>query len=296
MSLKINQEVWVYVERLYIYCYDKDQFKNFLKQHGVDYDNPNYDSLLEKSGEANKIPLYKFMSEINWDFAHFMQTVPTYKYLSILQRIIFDPKIIETRKDGWNYYREPVREWHQKIIDQIKLSGAVIDIQNKKIQILEPEEDFGSIDFLPYDFNDLFLDYIRKEINESYNNGQLLAVVILSRKLLEALIIRIFEVYFPKIVSGTYQEANHSLWYNKTQSRHHGLENLIMNLRARSVDFHEDKDLVEDVCILVEQVRIEANKCVHKDYKIPDEELLKKIKIESAVISIRKLFKKYCNP
>jgi hypothetical protein len=295
MSLKLNQEIWMYVERLYIHCYGAESFKIFLKKYGIDYDNPKYTDL-KASGPSHKIPLYVFMSEPNYDFANFMQTVPTYKYLPILQQIVFDSTIIATREDGWNYYGEPIRNWHQKVIEILRTTGVNIDNTNKKLSITEDEEDFGGPDFLPYDFSDLFLDYIRKEINESYNNGQLLAVIMLSRKLLEALIIRICEVVFPKIVNGDYHEINHNIWYNKAKGRYHGLELLLSNLKARSVDFHEDKDLLEETCDLIETIRIEANKCVHRDYKIPSEEYLKTLKIENAVVSARKLYKKYCNP
>ena len=296
MSLKLNQEIWMYVERLYIHCYDAEQFVIFLKQHGVEYNNPQYEELLKIEGYSHEKPLYKFMSEENFEFANFIQTIPTYKYLPILQKIVFDEKILQTRKDGWNYYGEPIRSWHPKIIELLRASGINIDTGNKKLSLPDVEEDFESPDFLPYNFNDLFLDYIRKEINESYNNGQLLAVIVLSRKLLEALVIRVFEVVFSKMVGGQYNQKNHELWYDLTRARHHGLELLIETLKLNAESFHEDKDLVKKTCEDTERVRREANKCVHQDYQIPSEEYLKRLKIEVAIVSARKLYKKYCNP
>lgn len=295
MSLKLNQDIWTYVERLYIHCYNAEDFKIFLRKYGIEYDNPKYADLAI-TGPSHKIPLYAFMSEPNYEFANFMQTVPTYKYLPILQHVVFDIKTIATRNDGWNYYGEPIRSWHQKIVELLRATGVTFDTTNKKLSIAEEEEDFGGPDFLPYDFSDLFLDYIRKEINESYSNGQLLAVIMLSRKLLEALIVRICETVFPKIVSGSYIQTNHDIWYNKTKSHYHGLELLLSNLRTRSGEFHEDKDLLEQTCVAIDIIRNEANKCVHRDYQIPNEEYLKSLKLENAVVSTRKLYKKYCNP
>lgn len=286
----------MYVERLYIHCYDTGSFKIFLKKYGIEYENDRY-AEFGGSGKTHELPLYKFMSEPNYDFANFMQTIPTYKYLPILQQIVFDPTIINTRQDGWNYYGEPIRNWHSKIVEAIRATGINIDNSSKKLSMNEDEEEFGGPDFLPYDFNDLFLDYIRKEINESYSNGQLLAVIMLSRKLLEALIVRIFEVVFPKMTGGSYNQHNHELWYKKTGGgRYHGLEILLSNLKAKSSDFHEDKELLEQTCDAAEVVRIEANKCVHRDYKIPNEDYLKSLKLETAIVSARKLYKKYCNP
>jgi len=295
MSINLNQEIWLYVEKLYISSYSAEEFKIFLKKFGIDYDNPIYSSFANQ-GPSYEIPLYKFMKENNYDFANFMLTVPTYKYLPILKYIVFDDKLIATRKDGWNYYGEPIRNWHPKIVEILRSAGVNIDIESKKLVINEDEEDFEGPDFLPYNFNDLFLDYIRKEINESYRNGQLLAVIVLSRKLLEALVVRIFEVVFPKMNNSKYEEDNHKLWYDKTKGRYHFFETLLLNLKLKSSDFHEDKDLVEEASINIDKIRVEANKCVHKDYKIPDEEYIKNLKIEMAVVSIRKIYKKYCNP
>lgn len=295
MSIKLNQEIWLYVERLYIHCHGVDDFKVFLKKFGIDYDNPIYQDF-SANGPTHQNPRYVFMSEQNYDFANFMQTVPSYKYLSILERVIFDEEILATRKDGWNYYGESIRGWHPKIVEALKIANIRIDTDHKKISVDDQEEYFEGPDFLPYDFNDLFLDYIRKEINESYINGQLLAVTILSRKLLEVLVIRIFEVVFSKMVNGTYSEGQHKLWYDKDRARHHGLDLLLQNLSSNSTGFHEDKELVEQVCKAIEKVRREANKCVHRDYQIPTEKYLKSLKIEYAVVSARKLFKKYCNP
>jgi hypothetical protein len=290
MSININQEIWLYMERLYIHCYNAEDFKIFLKKFGIEYDNPLYVQF------KNTKVQYTFMSEPNYDFAHFMQTIPTYRYLPILRKIVFDSNITATRRDGWNYYQEYIRGWHPKVMELLRAAGVVIDTQNQNLSTTEDEEDFGGPDFLPYEFNDLFLDYIRKEINESYNNGQLLAVMMLSRKLLEALIIRIAEVALPKMINGKYNQDNHDLWYNKSHNRYHGLETLLVNLKEKSAEFDEDKDLMEQVCDEVDFIRNEANKCVHRDYKIPDESYLKTLKIESTIVSVRKIYKKYCNP
>jgi len=295
MSVNLNQEIWMYVEKLYIHCYGSDELKIFLNKFGVDYNNEQYFNL-SSDGSIHPIPLYAFMSRDNYEFANFMQTIPTYKYLPILQQVVFDVKIIETRKDGWNYYGEAIRNWHPKIVEILRASGVKLDVEKKKLSSSEDEEDFGGPDFLPYTFNDLFLDYIRKEINESHKNGQLLATIILSRKLLEILIVRIFEVVFPKVKTGVYSEDSHKLWYDKKRKRYHFLETLLENLKLNAIEFHEDEDLIIETVNTIDKIRIEANKCVHRDYKIPDEQYIKTLKIESAAVSIRKIYKKYCNP
>ncbi len=289
MSLHINKKIWVYVERLYIHCYKPEDFIVFLNQFGIEYDNKIY-----KEFDKTK-PLYEFMSEENYDFANFMQTVASYKYLPILEKVVFDKKIKSTKDDNWNYYGEYIRKWYDIIIDLLKMVGVNIDRENKKL-VYEEEEVFEGPDFLPYSFNDMFLDYIRKEINECYKTGQLLAVMILSRKILEVLFVRILQIVFPKIVSGEYSKENHYVWYNHKRNRYHNFENLIKNMKDNSSKFHEDKELIENICSRVKPFKDETNLYVHRDYKIPDETYLKSWRVSLIVELVRKIYKKYCNP
>lgn len=295
MSIKINQEIWIYVERLYIHCYGVAKFKLFLKRYGIEYISEVYKDF-NNDAPSNQKPFYLFMSEVNRDFANFMQTIPSYKYIPILQEVVYDECIRNTRTDNWNYYGVAIRNWHPKIVELLKSANVTFDIKNKKVIVEQQDEYFEGPDFLPYVFNDLFLDYIRKEINETYKNGQLLACIILSRKLLEVLIIRIFEVFFPKKTGGKYEESNHSLWFDKNRSQYHNFEQLLLNLKENSGEFHEDKELVEDVYSAIQKIRKSVNKYAHRDYKIPNDGVLKDLDIESVVVLVRKVYKKYCNP
>lgn len=97
MAIKIPKKIWVYVERLFICQYSAKDFKKLLKEYDIVYNNKIYGKF------ATTKTLYTFMSEENYDFANFMQTVPNYKYLQLLESVVFDSKIIETKDDKWNY-------------------------------------------------------------------------------------------------------------------------------------------------------------------------------------------------
>jgi len=297
MSFNINQKIWLYVERLYIHCYSSEEFIVFLKQFGIDYNNKIYKEFGDKK---SIISLYTFMSKENYDFANFILIVPAYKYLPILEKIVFDEKIKQTQNDGWNYYGEPIKRWYPAIINLLKAEGITFNNEKKKLLYKEQREQnsgsFAGFDFLPYDFKDMFLDYIRKEINECYNNRQFLAVMILSRKLLENLFIRILQVVFPKMVNQKYCEENHFVWYDKNCNRYKNFDELIENMKDNSSKFDEDKKLIEEICSLVKPFKDETNLYVHYDYKIPDEPYIKDWKIEKIVFSVRNVYKKYCNP
>ncbi|MDD5749292.1 MAG: hypothetical protein PHO91_00695 [Patescibacteria group bacterium] len=290
MSLNLPGIIWVYVERLYIVSYKADKFKMFLKSFDIEYDNDLY-----RQFTRNK-PLYTFMSQEDYTFAQFMQRIPTYKYLRILENVIFDEEIIKTKSDNWNYYGEEIKNWYPNLIELLKLAKVEINYENKKLLYKEEADNIEMDDFFPETFNDTFIDYIRKEANESYKQQLYLSVMFLSRKILEVTTIRILEIVFPKLKGSNYDQDNHSLWYNSEKNQYHSFNVLIENLKKNSNTFQEDEDVIKELCSLMEPLRKECNRCVHVDYKIPDDKYINSWQIVYTIRLARKLFKKYCSP
>ena len=290
MGLNLANKVWVYAERLYISTHSADEFIQILKGFGINYNNELYEQFKHTK------PLYTFMSNEDYAFADFMQTVPTYKYLAILEPIVFDEKVIATKKDNWNYYGEYIKNWYPNLIELLELAEVRIDYTNKKLIYEDKEYEPSTADFLPHSFNDPFLDYIRKEINDGYQRGLYLSVMFLSRKLLEVIFVRLFEVVFPKIVGGEYNADNHNLWFDVRKNAHRNFDTLLDNLKDKALAFHEGKDLILELCGFVKPFKDETNACVHKDYKIPNSKYVNSWRIEHLVNMARRLFKKYCNP
>ena len=297
MALTLNRRVWVLAERLFIHARSDSHLKRgaqefiqFLKQFNIDYPGEPYQEFGATKGE------YTFMSEDNYTFADFMQLVPTYKYLPILEKIAFDPDVKKTQRDNWNYYGEYIKNWHPELLSLLKLAGVTIDTKAQRLIYEEIEEKVHAEDFLPNEFGDPFLDYMRKEVNESYKNHLYLSVMFLSRKILEAIVVRIFEVVFPKLVNRQYAPNNHELWYNKDKGQYHNFETLLDNLKDKADDFDEDKSLILEIILLVKPFKNETNACVHNDYKIPDDAYIRQWKIPYLIGMARKVFRKYCNP
>jgi hypothetical protein len=290
MTLTLNKRVWVLAERLYIHCYKPEDFIELLQQDDIEYSSEIYGTFNSTKG------LYTFMSEDDYTFASFMELIPSYKYLSLLQKIVFDNKIRMTARDHWNYYGEPIRNWYPELVDLLKLAGVQIDYGAQKLTFPDIEPTPEKKDFLPDSFGDIFLDYIRKEINECYKNGWYLSVMFLSRKILEVTVVRIFEVVFPKLKNRIYSPDNHQLWYDVNHGRYHNFETLLDNLKLKAKDFDEDCDLVLEFITVVRPFKDESNKHVHYDYKIPDEQYLNQWRIPKIVGLARRLFRKYCNP
>src|SRR5262249_41662132 len=153
-------------------------------------------------------------------------------YLPLLQDIVFDPSVLKTKKDNWNYYGERISNWLPILTDLLTLAKVKLDVPNKRLIFEEVEEySDSSADFLPYSFGDIFLDYMRKEANECFQQKHYLATMFLSRKIAETILSRVMEIVFPKIVTGTYNETNHVLWYDKNRGRSHGFGVILENLK-----------------------------------------------------------------
>ncbi len=291
MAIIINKKVWVLAERLYIYKHTKEDFIKFLQRFDLNYTNDNYNTFDSTKG------LYTFMSTEDYAIAEFMELVPIYKYIPILQEIIFDERIQQTIHDNWNYYGEFVKKWYPDLLDLINLAGITVDTASKQLKYTEPTLlTEASQNFIQDGFGDYFLDHICREINQCYKNGLYLSVMFLSRKLLETIIIRLFEVVFPKMVNKIYSAENHLLWYDTSNNRYHNFEILLDNLHINSKEFHEDEKMINDMLLLVRPFKNETNKCIHLDYKIPDEKYITGWRIPVIIAYAHRLFRKNCNP
>jgi len=68
------------------------------------------------------------------------------------------------------------------------------------------------------------------------------------------------------------------------------------NLKANSESFQEDKEFVDEVCILIKPLKNEINKIFHRDYKIPSNDDVNKWDIPGLSNKLGRLYRKYCNP
>lgn len=286
MNSSINDQIWQYVEKLYIHCYELDGFLKFIKSKNVELPSDIYDNF----------EIYRLMSADNYNFAEFMRSVSIYKCLPILSEVIFDVKIQSTQSSNWNYYGTSIKNWYLQLKDQIEQAGFIISNVNKEIY---PKDDvipnLRRQELIEVDFNDPFLNHIKKEINECYIEEHYLAVMILSRKLAECLIIRLMERVFPKNQNNTYNSQNHSLLCDIGKNYHiHNLSVLLENIKDNSAAFQEDEDLVKDTYSLVKPFKNETNKIVHKDYKNPIKETVDMWDISRMMNMLWKLYRKYC--
>lgn len=286
MNSSISDQVWQYVEKLYVHCYELDGFLNFLKSKGIEIPENLYENF----------EVYRFMTTDNRGFSEVMRNTPVYRSLPALSDIIFDSKIKSTEQSNWNYYGVSIKNWYPRLLELIQSEGIFIDFSKKSVAFREdilPSQEIK--DFIEVSFSDPFLDPVRKEINECYAEEHYIAVMLLSRKLAECLIVRIIENVFPKRdVNGQYSSLNHSLLYNVPSGRIHDLSVLLESLKNNASAFHEDKLLVEDMCTAAKPFKNNANHVAHRDHKNPNKDSINEQNISNIINLLWRLYKKYC--
>lgn len=290
MPLVLNPRTWVLAERLYIHCHGTDDFLALLKQSGIEYANDAYATFAVVKSK------YTFMSEEDYTFADFMASVPTFQYLPLLKRIVFDETVMKTPKDSWNYYGEPIRGWRPDLLELIGLAGIQIHTAARQLLYEENAIDKSTGEFELESFGDPFLDHIRTEANKAHAAALYLSVMFAARKLVEVIVVRLLEIVFPKIVNKVYSDTNHDLWYDKRRGTFKDLDALLTVLHDRAESFHEDRELILEFVSLARPLKNETNACVHRDYRTPDKQYVASWKIPHTIRLGRKLFRKYCNP
>lgn len=247
-----NKKIWMLVEKLYIYCFGIDVFKIVLK----DLNLHNFDYLY-----GDGFALDGIMGLDRYDFSKFILSgVPVERRVGILKKMIFDPRIISTETDPKDFGgpNGKVCNWFNNLLHELENGGYKVDVSKEKIE--GPEYAEGDLIVFRFDDEEFFLNILVSEINGNYMSRRYLSVVLLSRKLAEALTIKILRKFF--------LSTNRSLIYNQ-QNRYHKFESLIDNLKRNSNAFNENFLLIQDTCDRVEYFKNEADLYVHNDHRVP---------------------------
>ena len=131
MALTLSDRVWILAERLYVHAHDTDSFLNLLRGLDIDYPGEVYQWLKTIKEK------YLFMSEENYAFADFMHSVPSYKYVPLLETVVFDSEVRKTQKDDWNYYGEYIKNWYPELLNLLNLGGVRVDAGTYKLEYQE---------------------------------------------------------------------------------------------------------------------------------------------------------------
>ena len=216
---------------------------------------------------------------------NFLESLKTSSILELIEMIICDPRYQEMKSSNWNYYGDPIKYWPDKLMKQLSLCGLEYDIQ--KSQFIYNGQYLAKFSktslFLDLKINDSFYSKLVDEINRSVQFELPNAGLILSRKLIENLLI--------DVLRKKYGVKKLSLYYNKRKKRFVDFSVLITNLEKRKKDFGPDETLLERTLSLSKKLREAANSSAHSLFSVPDIDYLDKYKIGEIAAQLDKLIK-----
>lgn len=134
-----------------------------------------------------------------------------------------------------------------------KKTAKLDDIAKNPVQSKQKTEKFISIVGL-----DNFYQRLIEEINNTYQNKTYTSTLILSRKLIENLLIDLLRKKF-----GSESKEDVEIYYNIKDGRFHDFAYLVKNFEERKDKFLVDKELVEEFVRLVKPFRKGANSKTH---------------------------------
>lgn len=201
-----------------------------------------------------------------------------YKLLLVL---FPDPRFKAMSYDNWNYYGEYVKDWHNNLIHFLELCGIKYDSEKKQLISFEEDLDIKKIlaksDLIDIKFEDIFYRNLNQEINKCYKLGAYTASFILSRKLIENLVIDILRKRYPQ------NEENLSIYYRAKEGRFHDLTLLLKNFEERKKEFGIDEETIEEFFKLIKPFRPTANSNAHSIIVWGEKENLDKLQIEKMI-------------
>jgi len=196
--------------------------------------------------------------------------------------------------DSWNCQGEDVKDWHDNLIHYLNLCGIQYDSDKKQLVSSQEDLDIKKIlinqNLIDIKFEDVFYRELTNEINKCYKIGSYTASFILSRKLLENLVIDILRQKYPQ------SQENLKLYCrvdNGKAKRFHDLIILIKNLDDKKEEFGIDKEIIEEFIKLIKPFRIVANSNTHSIIIYGNKDELDKLQIEKMAGLLIKLLRNF---
>lgn len=186
-------------------------------------------------------------------------------------------------------------EWDQFIlefIDYLNETGIIYDKSAKTIRTnVEPlVQIFPSIrgNLIEIKFDNFFYSNLAKEVNLAYKFGMFTSAIILSRKLIENLVIEIFRVKYKSSRS-----RNLNLFYDMQKRRFHDFSYLIdkLEIKNKKNDFGPNKQDVSKFLSVVKPFRKNANSNTHSIIEKPKQEDVARLDIQYMVDLLVKVWK-----
>ena len=115
------------------------------------------------------------------------------------------------------------------------------------------------------EFEDVFYNKLRDEINDACEMGLFTSVMLLSRKLFENLLIEILRIKYPPN-----QSSNLEIYFIKNEQRFQNFTVLLKNIEDKKSDFTVDETLITEIISQIKPFRKGANSSAHSIIIVSD--------------------------
>jgi len=241
-EVKVHPKIWSHIAKMYEYYY-KDVSKDVLLSLPLKTDASN----------VTKVGILKFFLSL-----------PLEDGLKVIKDILENEDVKRDKSNNWNERGEFIKNWRPQLIGFLKDNGIEYDDISGTFSLSGGEPILISTTkrklqkLLDIEFNDFFYDNLEREINSSYRFGLFTSTMILSRKLLENLVIEILRTKYPQSVP-----ANLDIYYSIKGNRFHDFTVLLKNLEDRKNDFTLDTQIVSEFISSIKPFRPTANSNAH---------------------------------
>jgi len=175
----------------------------------------------------------------------------------------------------------------QKIRDDINENLEIFTLylnEDLKLKKLSQPIKSNYSNFIDLKFNDFFHKKLKNEINSAFSYGLYTSTMLLSRKLIENLVIDVLRIKYPQNIPG-----NLEIYHNTKDGRFHDFTILLKNLEEKKDEFGIDKVIITEFISLIKPFRPRANADAHSIIMISDENEVMKYDITRMAALLLKL-------
>lgn len=189
MKKQLHPNIWEVIMKSYDFTHDEKYLPKLLNTLSL---SKEYTEDLQKNLQKQRI---EFLNSLSFEDG-----------LRVVKDALEDEGIKKLVYDNWNSYGDYVKTWRGQIVSCLGSSGISYD-EEKKLFFMKGNDELiipteAKEELIKSVFSDIFYESLKKEINRCCGYGLYTAAFILSRKMIENLVIDILRLKYPANVPG----------------------------------------------------------------------------------------------
>ncbi len=227
-----------------------------LKKFMSDMENPPSE-LYEGLSDRDKRGIFR--GELKKTLMEILTTEDTLKFA---KEVFADHTVRGYTWNSWNEQGEQIKYWRPELIESLKENGVQYDETSKQFSYADTTLSISitpylSTSFIMIDLSEPLYENLKNEINRVYSYGLFTSALVLSRKLVENLLIDILRKKYPVANNGL------DVYYITSKRRFKDFSVLIEELEVRKADFAPDGSTVEVILTLIKPIKETSNSGAH---------------------------------